>query len=319
MTASKNKVKQMMTTEKRIKRDINGILFLDKPVGLSSNRALQKVKYLLSAKKAGHTGSLDPLASGMLPLCFGEATKLSRYLLDSDKSYSVKAKLGIRTTTSDSEGEVVSLRSVPPMTMTTLDKALAHFRGEIQQVPSMFSALKHNGQPLYQLARQGITVERPARTIHIYSLILMDYRDAVVEFQLTCSKGTYVRTLVDDFGELLGCGAHVSELRRTSVSGFNPSHMHTLETLEQVFQDKYSDATLNQYLQPTETMVSHFPAVRLTESMAFYVRRGQAIQVPSAPTKGWVVLKLKSGELIGMGEVLDDGKITPRRMLTSSF
>src|SRR3990167_391421 len=301
-----------MTIAERIKRDINGLLLLDKPVGISSNNVLQKVKYLLQAKKAGHTGSLDPLASGMLPLCFGEATKFSRYLLEADKSYVVKAKLGIRTTTSDSEGEVVCVRPVPKMTRVELDQCFDSFRGEIQQVPSMFSALKYNGQPLYQLARQGITVPRSPRSIHIYSLTVLNHHDDMIEFQLHCSKGTYVRTIVDDFGERLGCGAHVVALRRLSVSGFQESQMHHLTSLE---DHAANSATFHSYLLPITAMLSHLPMFALTESMAFYFRRGQAIQIPFAPMKGLVALQLASGKFIGVGEMVEDGKVAPRRII----
>ncbi len=304
----------MMNNLKKPKDMIDGILLLDKPIGLSSNAALQTVKRLLNAKKAGHTGSLDPLASGMLPLCFGEATKFSQYLLDADKTYSVKAKLGVRTTTSDAEGEVVSVRPVPMLEIGDIDQAFAAFRGESLQIPSMFSALKHQGQPLYKLARQGISVDRPARTIHVYALNVLDYQNEIIEFEMRCSKGTYVRTIVDDLGEQLGCGAHVIELRRPSVGSFQIKQMVTLETLESACQENLSEV-LSRYLLPIAESVLHLPNLSLTEGMAYYFRRGQSIQVPYAPVEGMVALQLKNGQFVGVGEILDDGKVAPRRLV----
>lgn len=307
-----------VTIEKKIKRAVNGILLLDKAIEISSNSALQRVKHLFHAKKAGHTGSLDPLASGMLPLCFGEATKFSQYLLDADKTYLVKAKLGVRTTTSDLEGEVVSEREVPAYDRAALDRLFDAFRGQSKQMPSMFSALKYQGKPLYKLARQGISVERPIRSIYIYSLRVIDYQESMVEFELCCSKGTYVRTLVDDFGEHLGCGAHVVELRRLAVGAFKANQMHTLETLQCHYNSDNLSA-LDTFLLPMTDAVAHMPNLALTETMAYYFRRGEAIQVPLSPTAGMVALQLKSGEFIGIGEVLDDGRITPKRLVNHNI
>src|SRR3990167_10000985 len=208
--------------------DINGILLLDKPLGLSSNSALQKVKNLFQAKKAGHTGSLDPLATGLLPICFGEATKFSQYWLDSDKTYRVRAKLGVRTTTSDAEGDIVFQSEVPHFTLADIEKQMAIFRGDIQQVPSMYSALKHEGQPLYKLARRGIEIERPARPITIYRFDLLRYANEALEMEVHCSKGTYIRTLIDDLGQALGVGAHVIALHRIQVGLFTASRMVAL-------------------------------------------------------------------------------------------
>ena len=212
-----------MNPPKTIKRAVNGILLLDKPPTMSSNRALQTVKHLFAARKAGHTGSLDPLASGLLPVCFGEATKFCQYLLSADKTYLVTMRLGIRTDTGDTEGEVISERPVPEVTSAILEKIFDQFRGEIEQVPSMYSALKHQGQPLYKLARQGITVARESRRLTIFRLTVLNFTADSVQFELHCSKGTYVRTLVDDFGEVLGCGAHVTQLRRIGVGAFTCS------------------------------------------------------------------------------------------------
>lgn len=234
------------------RQNINGILLLDKPVGITSNAALQRVKRLFYAKKAGHTGSLDPLASGMLPICFGRATKLSHYLLDADKSYYVKAKLGVRTTTSDSEGDIIAQRDVPSLSQAQIDHAFAAFRGPIEQIPSMFSALKYKGQPLYKLARRGIEVERKSRRITVYELNVLDFSDNIVTFDMRCSKGTYVRTIADDFGERLGCGAHVIHLRRLTVGHFQTEQMITMEKLENSDQEN-----LMRYLLPLETITAN--------------------------------------------------------------
>src|SRR3990167_5521161 len=204
---------------------LNGIFLLDKSIGISSNGALQRVKRLLQAKKAGHTGSLDPLATGMLPICFGDATKFSQYLLDSDKTYVVTMQLGVRTTTSDIEGEIVSMRSVPNFSLDDINAAFEKFRGTTQQIPSMFSALKHNGVPLYEYARIGMTIERLSRPITIYELTVLSIENNHVNFTVKCSKGTYVRTLVDDVGEVLECGAHVTQLRRISVGPYLENQM----------------------------------------------------------------------------------------------
>ncbi len=299
---------------KPLKRPVNGILLLDKPTGISSNHALQKAKRLFRAKKAGHTGSLDPLASGMLPLCFGEATKFSQYLLSADKSYHVRAKLGQRTTTSDAEGEVVSERAVPNYDIADIEKVLMKFLGETQQVPSMYSALKHNGQPLYKLARQGIEVERPARSITVYDLHVLDYHEEVVEFTLHCTKGTYVRTIVDDFGEMLGCGAHVVGLRRLNVGSFQEAEMVSFEMLEAAYDEETPEA-LDRFLLPVTHATAHFPLVQMEPNTAFYFRQGQAVMVPFPPTDGMVAVTHKNGEFIGVGEVQDDGKIAPRRLV----
>ncbi len=306
----------MTTRQRRRCRPVNGILLLDKPIGLTSNGALQKIKHLFEAKKAGHTGSLDPLASGMLPLCFGEATKFSQYLLEADKTYLVSAKLGIRTTTSDAEGEVVSERPVPDLTIKTLDKAFDAFRGEIEQVPSMYSALKHKGQPLYKLARQGITVEREARKLTIYELQVLDYQNETIDFKLRCSKGTYVRTIVDDLGEALGCGAHVTMLRRLDVGPYHYENMISVEQLE-ACAEKDGVQSLDQFLLPMDTSVNHWPELRVDSQIAFYLRQGQSVFIPQAPTSGWVRFALKDGAFIGVGEMMEDGKVAPRRLIKS--
>ncbi|MGL5366232.1 MAG: tRNA pseudouridine(55) synthase TruB, partial [Plesiomonas shigelloides] len=224
-----------MSRPRRRGRDVHGILLLDKPQGITSNDALQKVKRLYNANKAGHTGALDPLATGMLPICLGEATKFSQYLLDSDKRYRVIAKLGQRTDTSDSDGEVIQERPVQ-VTAEQLDEALTHFRGDLQQIPSMYSALKYEGKPLYEYARQGIEVPRESRPITVYELTLIRFEGDEVELEVHCSKGTYIRTIVDDLGERLGCGAHVIYLRRLAVATYPMERMVTLEQVEALLE-----------------------------------------------------------------------------------
>lgn len=219
------------------KRQVDGILLLDKPVGLSSNQILQKVKYLFQAKKAGHTGTLDVLASGLLVICFGKATKLAGTLLNANKSYLVTAKLGIKTTTCDAEGEIVATKPTAAITRELIEEVLQKFRGEILQTPSMYSALKHKGTPLYKLARQGIEVERKPRKVNIFSLKLLAWQQDELTLEIVCSKGTYVRNLIDDIGQMLGCGAYVTALRRLSIGKFNAAQMHTFEQLQQAYQD----------------------------------------------------------------------------------
>jgi len=293
---------------------MNGIFLLDKPLNISSNAALQKVKRLFRAKKAGHTGSLDPLATGMLPICFGDATKFCQYLLDSDKTYSVTMKLGVRTTTSDAEGEIISTRPVPNFTVETINTAFNFFRGETQQIPSMFSALKHNGVPLYEYARKGITIERPSRTIKIYELILLSVENDYVSFTVKCSKGTYVRTIVDDFGEQLGCGAHVTKLRRLSVGPYPESGMMTIEKLESLIQaDNFS---ANNILLSMDSAVTHWPAVLFSSAHTTALKQGQSVISPDAPHSHWIRLIDHHGEFFGIGEVLSDGKIVSRRLIS---
>lgn len=297
-------------------RKVNGILLLDKPVGISSNAALQEVKHLFKAAKAGHTGNLDPLASGMLPLCFGEATKMSAYLLDADKVYVGTCKLGIRTTSADAEGEVIETREVPPLTEALVLEVLERFKGEIEQIPPMHSALKLNGQPLYKLARQGIEVERQPRKVTIYALDLLELGSDELKLHVHCSKGTYIRTLVEDIGEALGCGAFLSQLRRTKVGPFQEEGMITLDALHQQAESEGVES-LDHHLLPMDHALGGYPEIKLTENSLFYVLQGQAVQVPQAPTSGWVRLCNSAGEFIGVGAVLDDGRIGPKRLLNT--
>ncbi|HHF3083186.1 TPA: tRNA pseudouridine(55) synthase TruB [Vibrio diabolicus] len=301
-------------------RPINGVILLDKPTGISSNDALQKVKRIYFAEKAGHTGALDPLATGMLPICLGEATKFSQFLLDSDKRYRVIAKLGERTNTSDSDGEVVETRPID-VTLDKLEACIEKFRGESDQVPSMFSALKYQGKPLYEYARKGIEVPRESRKITVYEIVLHRFEGDEVEMEVHCSKGTYIRTIVDDLGEMLGCGAHVTMLRRTGVAKYPYEKMVTLEQLSELLEQAHREERaprelLDPLLLPMDTAVEDLPEVNLVPELADMVQHGQPVQVFGAPTEG--SLRLTMGEerlFIGVGEMNEDGKIAPKRLV----
>ncbi|WP_313513999.1 tRNA pseudouridine(55) synthase TruB [Pseudomonas sp.] len=304
-----------MAQVKRIRRNVSGILVLDKPRGFSSNAALQKVRWLLNAEKAGHTGSLDPLATGVLPLCFGEATKFSQYLLDADKGYETVAQLGVTTTTGDAEGEVTSRLAVD-VSRQALEAALPGFRGDIQQVPPMYSALKRDGQPLYKLARAGEVVEREARSVTIARLELLDFEADKARLAVACSKGTYIRTLVEDLGQQLGCGAHVAELRRTQAGPYSLVQAISLETLEQVHAEGGAEA-LDQFLLPSDSGLEHWPLIQLSEHSAYYWLHGQPVRAPEAPKFGMLRVQDHNGRFIGIGEVSEDGRIAPRRLIRS--
>jgi tRNA pseudouridine55 synthase len=298
-------------------KNIDGIFLLNKPLDMSSNFALQRVKRLFGAKKAGHTGSLDPLATGMLPICFGEATKFSQFLLESDKCYQVTAKLGEKTATGDAEGEVILTRPVPSLSRDQLEKILSSFLGAQQQIPPMYSAIKFQGKPLYELARQGIEIDRQPRTIHIYQLDLMDFTQDSLSLMVHCSKGTYVRTLVEDIGEVLGCGAHVSMLHRSVVFPYKQDNMVALSVLEETLKQQGVDA-LKQFLLPVETSVESFPAIKLSTSAIFYIKTGQPVMVPHLPTEGLVRLFSNESRFLGVGEILEDGRVAPRRLISQS-
>ncbi|MCP5450973.1 MAG: tRNA pseudouridine(55) synthase TruB [Gammaproteobacteria bacterium] len=300
-------------TGRRPRRPVSGVLLLDKPVGWTSNAALQAVKHLYQAAKAGHTGSLDPLASGLLPICLGEATKLSGFLLNADKGYRFTCRLGVTTTTGDAEGEVVAVRPVGPLSRESMEAALRRFVGTIRQIPPMYSALKHNGQPLYKLARKGMEVERAPREVTVRELRLLRLDDEEFECELRCSKGTYVRTLATDLGEILGCGAHVTALRRTVVEPFDAARMVTLESLREWAEQGL--AVLDTKLLPSDSAVTQWPAVRVGGDAAFYLRQGQPVLAPRAPSQGWVRLYQDEQRFFGIGEILDDGRVAPRRLL----
>jgi tRNA pseudouridine55 synthase len=300
---------------KRIRRQVHGVLVLDKPRGFSSNAALQKVRWLLNAEKAGHTGSLDPLATGVLPLCFGEATKFSQYLLDADKGYSTVAQLGITTTTGDAEGEVLERRAVA-VDEAAIQAALPAFRGQIEQIPPMYSALKRDGQPLYKLARAGEVVEREARSVTIARLELLALQEDRATLEVACSKGTYVRTLVEDLGARLGCGAHVAELRRTQAGPFGLAQAVSLEELEAAHAEGGSEA-LDRFLLPVDSGLEHWPLVQLTQHSAYYWLHGQPVRAANAPKFGLMRVQDDQGRFIGIGEIDDEGQVAPRRLIRS--
>jgi tRNA pseudouridine55 synthase len=308
--------------QRRRWRELDGIVLLDKPQGLSSNDALQKVRRIFGAAKAGHTGALDPLATGMLPICFGEATKFAGYLLDADKGYRTTARLGVRTTTSDAEGEVVSEKPVD-VSLEQLNNALAQFRGPQQQVPSIWSALKYEGHPYYWYARRGIDIPRPARAITIYQLELVAFDGVDAVLDVRCSKGTYIRSLVDDLGELLGCGAHVSTLRRTAVSNFPLTSMHSLEAFAALRGDGETPAAeLDALLLPLTWTVQDLPKLQLNDAQAIAVGFGQ--KLAAAQTNIAEMTDLAEGarlqlwhgeQFLGIAELVD-GTVHPKRMIS---
>ena len=303
----------MSKPRKRV-RDIHGVFLLDKPQGMSSNDIMQKVKRIFQANKAGHTGALDPLATGMLPICLGEATKFSQFLLDADKRYLVTAKLGERTDTSDAEGQIVEIRDVNVKTPEILT-ALEQFRGNILQVPTMFSALKYNGKPLYEYARQDITVEREARPITIFELNFIEYNAPYLTLEVHCSKGTYIRTLVDDLGETLGCGAHVTMLRRTAVADYPTEKMldwHALQSLAEP-QDL---SLLDALLLPIDTAVAKLPALTLNESQTQGIGFGQRIKFDNPNRlQGQVRLFSHENRFLGVAVIDENNVIRPQRLV----
>ncbi len=284
---------------------------------MSSNACLQEAKNLFSAEKAGHTGSLDPLATGVLPLCFGEATKVSQFLLDSDKRYTTLLQLGVRTDTADIEGSVISERDPSGITKAQIESALVQFRGDIEQTPPMYSALKHKGQPLYKLARAGKEVERQARPVTIYELKLLafDAEAATVELEIFCSKGTYVRTIGDDLGEALGCGASVIALRRLQAGAFTQAQCVTIERLREL-KEAGGLASIDALLCPADTAVEGLPAVVLPQQTANFLKLGQAVMVRHLPLSGLVRL-YEEEEFIGIGTILDDGRVAPKRLFAT--
>ncbi len=309
-----------MSRPRRRGRDVHGVFLLDKHQGASSNDVLQKVKRLFNANKAGHTGALDPLATGMLPVCLGEATKFSQYLLDSDKRYRVIARLGERTDTSDADGNIVETRPIT-FDQAALDAALDYFRGDTMQVPTMFSALKYQGRKLYEYAREGITVPREARPIKVFELQFIRWEGDELELEIHVSKGTYIRTIIDDLGERLGCGAHVIMLRRLQVARYPIERMVTLEQLQEVAATvnmaKTPDySALDALLLPMDSPAEEFPIVNLLPTVAAYFKQGMPVQVADAPEQGLVrVTEGDEQKFIGMAEIADDGRVAPRRLV----
>jgi tRNA pseudouridine55 synthase len=305
-------------------RPVNGIFLLNKPLDRSSNQALQRVKNLFDANKAGHTGALDPLATGLLPICLGEATKFSQFLLDSDKHYRSTFVLGVATETGDCDGDIVAQTDASSLTLEQVEAAIERFRGEIQQIPSMYSAIKHNGQPLYKLARQGIEVEREARTINVYQYRVLDFRPgarAELDVEVHVSKGTYVRSLAEDLGAALGCGAHVSALHRHVAGPFTEQESMTLSELEKL-RENAEAADLDYLLKPMDIAVAGRMAVELSEIVAGYFQLGQEVMSTQAfrcGQEGDIVRVFREGgAFLGVGTVTEDGKVAPKRLVVES-
>ncbi|MGB0211739.1 tRNA pseudouridine(55) synthase TruB [Algiphilus sp.] len=296
-------------------RDVNGILLLDKPEGLSSNHALQRVRRLYSAAKAGHTGSLDPLATGMLPVCFGPSTKLSHYLLDADKQYTVGVAVGQRTSTGDAEGGVVAHSDARPP-RERMESALAGFIGPVQQIPPMHSAVHHQGRRLYEIAREGGEVERAARTVTIHALEILDWSPERFTLRVRCSKGTYVRTLVEDLAASVGTEAHVARLHRDAVSPFPGDALRTMAEIEAAAEQ--GAEALDALLLPPSAALADWPGVALDAARAFYLSRGEAVRVASAPSAGRVAIYGPGDVLLALGEINADGMVAPRRMMQTA-
>jgi tRNA pseudouridine55 synthase len=319
----------MQNIQKKIpKRALNGVLILNKPQGFTSNQALQKARWLFNAAKGGHTGSLDPLATGVLPLCFGEATKFSQFLLDADKIYRSTITFGKRSATGDCEGELISDTGAPGLSLEDIEAVLPRFRGDIEQVPPMFSALKHQGQPLYKLARAGLEVDREARKVHIFRLEVLNFRPhpkyPELDIEVECSKGTYIRSLAMDIGDLLfnkeghACGALISALHRSQVSTFTEHEAVNLSALE-AERGNLDPGILDHHLLPVERAIVHLRAVILSENTGYYFQQGQPVLVGSALKNTrvgeTVRVSLDSGKFLGVAEILDDGRVAPRRLI----
>lgn len=298
-----------------IGRNVNGIVVLDKAEGLSSNAALQQVKRLFEANKAGHTGSLDPLATGVLPLCLGEATKVSQFLLDSDKKYRARIKLGERTDSGDSAGVVIQQCHDVAVSRKTIEKALQQFRGVIDQVPPMYSALKVGGVPLYKLARKGTVIERDSRQVTIHSIELTSFENDEIELEIACSKGTYIRTIADDLGQIVGCGAHIVALRRIQAGVFTEQDCVTREFLEHEKEQAGLEG-IDQLLIPMDAAIGDLPEVVLPGVTAACIRNGQAVLVRHLPASGLVRL-YDEGQFIGIGSIDDEGMVAPKRLLAT--
>ena len=303
----------MSRQRRRRVRNISGIVVLDKANGLSSNAALQEVKRLYEANKAGHAGSLDPLATGVLPVCLGEATKVSQFLLDSDKRYRARIKLGIRTDTGDSEGSIIERNEGISVSRKAVERALTKFKGEVEQVPPMHSAIKMNGVPLYKLARKGIAVEREPRLVTLYQICIVEFVNSELELEISCSKGTYIRTIADDLGQELGCGAHVIELRRTQAGVFTEKDSISSEELALEKENRGLDK-IDQFLIPMDRAIQDLPEVNLPSITASHVKNGQAVLVRHLPKNG-LVRMYEDEQFIGIGSIDDDGKVAPKRLI----
>jgi len=302
-----------MAQFKRVKRNINGVLLLDKPIGFSSNQALQKVKWLFQAAKAGHTGTLDPLATGLLPICLGEATKFAQYVTDADKTYIATVKFGATTTTGDAEGEVIAISDVR-FTRAQLESACQSFHGEISQVPPMYSALKFEGKALYEYAREGVDIERQSRLVKISDITIIQFDKDVATITVKCSKGTYIRTLAEDIGNVLGSGAHLIGLRRIETAGYELADAITIEQLEQKIKETPVEA-LGALLLPIDSAIAYLPAVTLNADAAHYLMQGQAVWVSGKVPHGEIRLFDDNARFLGLGFLQEDGKIAPKRLM----
>jgi tRNA pseudouridine55 synthase len=296
-------------------RDIDGFLLLDKPAGLSSNQALQRVRRIFRARKAGHCGSLDPLATGLLPVCLGQATRFSGYLLGASKTYRAGCRLGETTTTGDAEGEIVERRPVM-LASGQLERVLAGFTGRIEQVPPMHSALKHQGRRLYQLAREGREVERAARTVEIQRLELLTCELPLIEIEVQCSKGTYIRSLAEDIGRELGCGAHLAALRRTAVDSMRVEDSRTLEDLQALAADDAQ--ALDAALMPPDALLEGFPCIELQAAAARDIRHGKRVDLDCERRPGLYRLMAADGDFIGLGEVRDGAELSAKRLMNTA-
>ena len=294
-------------------RNVHGVLLLDKPAGMTSNGALQIVKRLFNARKAGHTGSLDPLATGVLPLCLGEATKISGFLLDAAKGYRSVFKLGVRTDSSDADGAVIATSPVGELNLDTVNSVLVRFVGPIVQIPPMHSAIKQNGVPLYKLAHQGVAVERLPRSVTIHELTLLRFENDEIEVAVRCSKGTYIRVLAEDIGAALGCGAHVAQLRRDFAGPYSLSQTVTLQQLQDDLQQ--GTEVLDRRLLPMDSALADWPGVKLSDDAAYFLKRGQTVFIPRTSDRGLVRLFNSQMNFLGIGQVQDDGRVAPRRLV----
>ena len=293
---------------KIVRRHIDGVFLLNKPLNISSNAALQKVRWLYRAHKAGHTGALDPLATGSLPICLGEATKFSHYLLDADKRYQTTIQLGTATSTGDVEGEVVESQAVPLLTEDSISKVLKQFEGDTTQIPPMYSALKKDGRPLYELARQGVEIERPARSVRISQIELLSFTDQSISIDVTCSKGTYIRVLGEDIAKAMGTVGHLSKLHRIQTGHFQLDEHMTIEYLESL-----DEAAREDLLLPSYAAVEGLPKLELPLERVKYFNNGQESSVDFPESDG--VLVFSNGKCLGLAEVNAVGRLKPKRLL----
>lgn len=299
--------------ENRKKLEISGLLLIDKPLGFSSNQALSKIKWIFSAKKAGHTGTLDPLATGLLPICFGEATKFSSHLLNSEKTYEASIKLGWKSSTGDAEGKLTESKIIS-LSLEKLQKELKSFIGLSKQTPPMFSALKYNGQPLYKLAREGVKIERQEREINILELILLNYSKNIIKIEVTCSKGTYIRTLAEDIANKLGMDGYLTELRRTKIGKLNINEAFSIENISTLSSDKRKSC-----IKPTEVLVDRYPKLSLLDSEVDFIKNGQPIKLKKKLNTEIYTLFTKSKAFIGLGEIDTNNLLKVVRLISTNI